>query len=89
MSYVENRQTGPAVYNYAGSNTVSSYIAQGQQAQPVNIQQASNAEQVNIYRTSNVQPVNIQNTSKVQAIITSQPITSTNPRSSQLKGSRA
>lgn len=89
MSYVENRQSGPEVYNYTGSNQIGSYIAPTQLVQPVNNYRTSNVEQVNFQRTSNVQPVNVQHTSNVQPVVVNQPTTTTNQRASQFKGSRA
>ena len=89
MSNFENRQTGPYIYNYAGTNSVGSYIAPGQHVEPVNIHRTSNVQPVNVNYTSNVQPVNVQRTSNVQPVLTNPPVTTTNQRGSQFKGSRA
>jgi hypothetical protein len=42
MSYVENRQTGPEIYNYAANTGVGNYSAQNQPIQTVNVQKTSN-----------------------------------------------
>lgn len=79
MSILDNRQTGPPVYNYAGNNNTQSYIAPGQN-NPTNT--------VNIHRTSNVEVVNVGRGSGMQQVVTSQPINHPQ-KSSQFKGSRA
>lgn len=78
MSIIDNRQTGPSVYNYAGNNNTQSYVAPGQY---------DHTTIGNIQRTSNVE-VNGGKSAYVHQTTTEQPITHPQ-KSSQFKGSRA
>ncbi len=70
MSYTDNRQSGPEIYNYANTNSMGSYIAPSHPTQPITVHRTSNVQPVTINQTSTVQPVNPTVTSNVQPVTT-------------------